>query len=156
MKHLLALSLVVSLLSCGGSEVGMPATVSIISPLEGAEVPGPDVLVRLEASGVTITSADNHEAGTGHHHIFVNHDLTPLNDTIPAGVSGIIHLGRGQTEFLVEGLEPGDHRLIAVIAEWTHVPLSPPAVDTVLFTVLEPSDSEVELEGEGSAEDPTL
>lgn len=155
MKQFLALCLALGLLSCGGSEAGTPASVAIISPLDGAEVPGPDVLVKLEASGVTITSADNHEPGTGHHHIFVDHDLTPLNDTIPAGISGIIHLGRGQTEFLVQGLAPGGHRLIAVIAEWTHVPLSPPAVDTVLFTVLEPSDAEAELEGEASAADST-
>ena len=53
----------------------------------------------LGASGVTITSADVHEPGTGHHHIFVDRDLTPLDDTIPAGVPGIIHMGRGQTEF---------------------------------------------------------
>lgn len=154
MKQFLALCLVLGLLSCGGSEAGPPASVAIIAPLDGAEVPGPDVLVRLEASGVTITSADNHEPGTGHHHIFVDHDLTPLNDTIPAGVSGIIHLGRGQTEFLVQGLAPGGHRLIAVIAEWTHVPLSPPAVDTVLFTVVEPSGAEAELEGEAPAAEP--
>ena len=51
MKQFLALSLVFGLLSCGGGEGGAPASVAIVSPTEGAEVPGPDVLVRLEASG---------------------------------------------------------------------------------------------------------
>ena len=152
-RILLALSLVIGLPACGTSEEGEPAGVSIVAPLEGAELTGPDVSVRLEASGVTITSADIHEPGTGHHHLFVDRDLTPLGDTrsrrrpgltplgdtIPAGVPGIIHLGRGQIEFLVEGLEPGEHRVIAIIAEWTHVPLNPPAVDTVRFTVVPPS-----------------
>ena len=141
MKHVpLALFFVISLSACGRGEGGEPASVWFISPVEGAELTGPNLLVRLGASGVRITSADIHEPGTGHHHIFVNRDLTPLDDTIPAGVSGIRHLGRGQTELLVEGLQPGEHRLIAVIAEWSHVPLNPPAVDTVRFTLLAPQE----------------
>jgi hypothetical protein len=114
-------------------------TVSILSPTEGEVVAGPNVLVRLGATGVTIVPAANHDPGTGHHHIFVDRDPTPLTDTIPAGVSDIRHLGQGQTEFLVEGLAPGEHRFIAVIANWAHVPLDPPAVDTVRFTVAPPA-----------------
>lgn len=119
-----------------------PARVSFEFPTEGAEVEGPDVMVRLGAANVRIVSADVHEAGTGHHHIFVNTDLTPLGDTIPSGVSGIIHMGQGQTEFLITGLEPGEHRLIAVLADHGHVPLAPPAVDTVRFRVIEPGDDD--------------
>ena len=114
------------------------ATVTILSPTEGESVAGPNVTVRLGASGVTIVPAANHDAGTGHHHIFVDRDPTPLTDTIPAGVADIRHLGQGQTEFTIEGLAPGEHRLIAVIANWGHVPLSPPAMDTVRFTVTAP------------------
>lgn len=115
-----------------------PVEVWFEFPTEGAEVEGPDVLARLESSGIRIVPADQRDPGTGHHHIFVNTDLTPLNDTIPSGVPGILHMGQGQTEFLVQGLEPGEHRLIAVLADWAHVPLDPPAVDTVRFTVVEP------------------
>jgi hypothetical protein len=114
------------------------ATVTIVSPTEGESVVGPNVTVRLEATGVTIVAAVNHDPGTGHHHIFVDRDPTPLTDTIPAGVSDIRHLGQGQTEFQIEGLAPGEHRFIAVIADWSHVPLNPPAVDTVRFTVTAP------------------
>jgi hypothetical protein len=113
-------------------------TVTIIAPTEGETVAGPDVLVRLGASGVTIVPAANHDPGTGHHHIFIDRDPTPMQDTIPAGVPDIRHLGQGQTEFLLEGLAPGEHRLITVIADWSHVPLDPPAVDTVRFTVSAP------------------
>ena len=138
----IVLSLVSTLAACSGGEGGDQASVTILAPVEGAEVTGPDLLVRLGVTGVTITSADTHEPGTGHHHIFVDRDLTPLDDTIPAGVPGIIHMGRGQTEFVVEGLESGEHQLIAVIAEWSHVPLGPPAVDTVRFTVVVPPESD--------------
>jgi hypothetical protein len=118
-----------------------PAQVEILSPTEGEVVTGPDVLVRLGATGVTITAAAIHDPGTGHHHIFIDRDPTPLQDTIPAGVADIRHLGQGQTEFLIEDLEPGEHRFIAVIAHWTHIPLDPPAMDTVHFTVVAPPES---------------
>jgi hypothetical protein len=84
---------------------------------------------------VEIVPATVERPGTGHHHLFVDHDLTPLNDTIPRGVTGILHLGRGQTEFVLDSLKPGPHRVIAVVADWKHVPLKPPVVDTVTFTV---------------------
>jgi hypothetical protein len=116
-----------------------PPQVWFISPSEGDVVEGPHVLAELGASGVEIVSADIHEPGTGHHHIFVNVDLTPMDDTIPSGLPGILHLGQGQTEFLVRDLEPGEHRFIAVLAHWDHIPFDPPVVDTVHFTVVEGS-----------------
>lgn len=123
--------------ACGEAEAE-PAEVWFIAPTEGEVVEGPHVLVRLGARGVRITSADIHDAGTGHHHIFVNTDVTPLRDTIPSGVTGILHLGQGQTEFEVRDLEPGEHRLIAVLADYAHIPVDPPAMDTVRFTVVHP------------------
>jgi hypothetical protein len=109
-------------------------TVKITSPANGATVTGP-VKVTLQATGVQIVPATVEKPGTGHHHLFVDHDLTWINDTIPKGTSGIIHLGRGQTEFVLDSLKPGPHRVIAVIADWRHIPLSPLVADTVQFTV---------------------
>ena len=110
------------------------AKVKITAPRNGATVTGP-VKVTLQATGVEIVPATEERAGTGHHHLFVDHDLTPLDDTIPRGVTGIIHLGRGQTEFVLDSLKKGPHRVIAVVADWKHVPLHPLVVDTVRFTV---------------------
>jgi hypothetical protein len=131
-----------TILAAAGCDRGPqePPRVWFEFPTEGSEVEGPDVMVRLGVENIRIVSADVHEPGTGHHHIFVNTDLTPLQDTIPSGVPGIIHMGQGQTEFLVTGLEPGEHRLIAVLADHAHVPLDPPAVDTVRFRVAEPGN----------------
>jgi hypothetical protein len=108
--------------------------VKITSPQNGATVTGP-VKVTLQATGVEIVPATVERPGTGHHHLFVDHDLTPVNDTIPKGTSGILHLGRGQTEFVLDSLKPGPHRVIAVVADWRHIPLSPLVADTVTFTV---------------------
>ena len=108
--------------------------VKITTPRNGATVTGP-VKVTLKATGVEIVPATDERPGTGHHHLFVDRDLTPANDTIPRGVTGILHLGRGQTEFVLDSLKPGPHRVIAVVADWKHVPLQPLVVDTVRFTV---------------------
>lgn len=121
-------------LACGGG-AARPATVAFVEPADGAVLSGSDVRIVLAASGVEIAAAAEERAGTAHHHLFVDRDVTPLRDTIPAGVTGILHLGRGQTEFLLQALSPGEHIVIAVLADWAHVPLSPPAVDTVRFTV---------------------
>jgi hypothetical protein len=110
------------------------AKVKIVAPANGATVSGP-VKVVLHATGVEIVPATVERPGTGHHHLFVDHDLTPVDDTIPRGVTGILHLGRGQTEFVLDSLAPGPHRVIAVVADWKHVPLKPLVADTVRFTV---------------------
>ncbi len=74
-------------------------------------------------------------SGTTHHHLFINRTLTPPSDTIPAGDAGMVHRGRGQTEFVVQGLAAGTHSVIAVLADWAHLPLDAVASDTVRFTV---------------------
>ena len=116
------------------ASIGQAPKVKITSPANGSTVHNP-VKVTLQASGVEIVPATVERPGTGHHHLFVDRDLTPLDDTIPRGVTGILHLGRGQTEFVFDSLSPGPHRVIAVVADWKHAPLKPPVVDTVRFTV---------------------
>jgi len=136
--------------ACGGGEQAedaemaaapaeeMPAepavTVRITQPEEGATV-GPDVLVVMETEGIEIVSITPPVVGTGHHHLYVDVDLTPLSDMIPQNDPQIIHMGDGSTEYALEGLAPGEHRLIAVVANPAHIPLDPPVVDTLHFTV---------------------
>ena len=129
----LALGVALLLPAVAAAQAGH-AKVKIAAPANGATVSGP-VKVVLQATGVEIVPATVERAGTGHHHLFVDHDLTPVDDTIPRGVTGIIHLGRAQTEFVLDSLKPGPHRVIAVVADWKHVPLKPLVVDTVRFTV---------------------
>ena len=109
-------------------------TVKITSPANGATVTSP-VKIELKATGVRITPITNHSRGTAHHHLFVDHDLTWLTDTIPQGSPGIVHLSGGQTEWVLDSLKPGKHRVIALLANWEHVPLNPLVADTVTFTV---------------------
>jgi hypothetical protein len=133
-RLVLALAAAATMPGAASGQARTAAKVKITAPKDGATVSGP-VKVTLEASGVEIVPATDERPGTGHHHLFVDHDLTPVADTIPRGRTGIIHLGRGQTEFVLDSLQPGPHRVIAVVADWRHVPLKPLVVDTVRFTV---------------------
>jgi len=44
-------------------------------------------------------------------------------------------MGQGQTEFTLEDLTAGRHRIVAVVADGVHVPLDPPVSDTITVFV---------------------
>lgn len=126
---------------CGGAEEGeveeslaaTPAAV-ILSPADGASLDGPDVQVDLGVENIALAAAGVDEPGTGHLHLFFNRDLTPVGEVIPAG-DGIVHLGRPQSGYLMEGLAPGDYTIIAVLGDWAHVRLADARTDTVRIVV---------------------
>jgi len=111
----------------------VPAAV-IVSPADGAAVEGPAVQIDLGVENITLAAAGTNEPGTGHLHLFINHDLTPVGEVIPAG-DGIVHLGRPQSGYLLEGVEPGEYTIIAVLGDWAHVRLAEAHTDTVRIVV---------------------
>ncbi len=133
LRRVLFTGVALAALACTRAE--RPARVDIVEPVDGAVVSGPDVRIVLAAAGVEIAPASEERSGAAHHHLFIDRPLTRPSDTIPAGVTGIVHLGRGQTEFVLQGLAPGTFSVIAVLADWAHVPLDPLATDTIRFTV---------------------
>lgn len=117
------------------SEAQMTAEVSIVEPAQDAVVEGATVRVRLEASGVRIVLAGDTTSGTGHHHLFLDDDLSAADVPVPSIPGRVIHMGDGSAEYVFEDVAAGEHRLIAVVADGVHVPLQPWVVDTVTFTV---------------------
>jgi hypothetical protein len=122
--------------ACGPSRA--PATpaegVRIVQPANGATVTLP-FTVRLEATGVRVVPADGlRTPGEGHHHLFIDTLPTPAESVIPRS-DRIVHLGSGASEFTVETLAPGPHRIIAVMANGAHIPLAGTATDTVDIVV---------------------
>jgi hypothetical protein len=113
----------------------LPAVVRIVSPAQGATVDGQAVEIILESENTEIAPVDQGRMGTAHHHLFVNTDVTPAGEVIPMGRDGIIHMGDGSTSFTLRDLAPGEYRIIAVLADLLHIPLDPPAVDTLFITV---------------------
>jgi hypothetical protein len=129
--------------SADGAETETPAavtavaaaTVTIGSPNEGEVIMTDAVTVRLSVEGMQIVPAGDTTSGTGHHHLYLDADLTAPGDPVPTVPGSIIHMGDGSAEYTFEGVAPGEHRLIAVVADGVHIPLNPSVVDTVMFTV---------------------
>ena len=111
------------------------ATVTIGSPNEGEVIMTGAVTVRLSVEGLQIVPAGDTTSGTGHHHLYLDADLAAPGDPVPTVPGSIIHMGDGSSEYTFEGVAPGEHRLIAVVADGIHIPLNPSVVDTVMFTV---------------------
>ena len=117
--------------ACGGTP---PPRAVILQPADGDTV-GPDVGVVLGAEGVDVAAADGQRVeGRGHHHLFIDGDVTPADSVIPAGVPGVVHIGTGAGEWTLT-LPPGEHRIIAVLAYGNHVPMEGVASDTVRVVV---------------------
>jgi hypothetical protein len=143
----LLLALPFALAACGGGDAqsdAMPSddtaadaaagTVTIVTPMNGALVNGSEVTVTL-SSTVEIVPAGEMTEGTGHHHLYLDADLTPIDEPVPTVPGSIVHMGDASSSYVFEGVEPGEHRLIAVVADGAHFPLQPWVVDTVTFTV---------------------
>lgn len=135
--------------ACGDAADDAPATdaaatpaaperaVTIAQPADGDTVDGSDVRVVLEARGFTVTMAGDTTPNSGHHHLFLDADLSEADQPIPAEEGRIVHMGDGSTEYTFTNVSPGEHRLITVVGDALHVPLQPWLVDTVTFTVRE-------------------
>ena len=109
-------------------------SVQIVLPAEGPFEEGSSVMVTLEVSGLTIAPAGTTDPGTGHHHLMIDRDL-PVGGLLIPSFPGQVHLGQGQLEYEIEGLDAGEHMIIAVVGDGTHIPLDPWVVDTVRFVI---------------------
>ena len=119
------------------AEAPPQATVAILEPADGAELVGGEVRVRLGAEHITIVPASDTSPNSGHHHLLLNMGVPVEGEAIPANQAGFVHLGQAQTEYMFEGLAPGDYTLIAVIGDFAHR-VFPQVMDTVRFRVLPP------------------
>ena len=129
-RGLAAGALVLGLVACGDS-----VSVRIVEPADGATVEGGSVLVMLEVSGLTIAPAGTMDPGTGHHHLVVDGVLPVGGLPIPTIAGVHVHLGLAQTEYELTGLDAGEHTVIAVVGDGSHIPLDPWVVDTIRFVV---------------------
>lgn len=111
-----------------------PATVSIVAPEDGAVVEQGPLLVVMEVTGLSIVSAGVMDPGTGHHHLIVDADVD-WTLPIPNDPGVHYHMGQAQTEFTLEDLAPGEHQIVAVVADGVHIPLDPPVADTITVVV---------------------
>src|ERR1700738_1755859 len=85
-------------------------------------------LVQFGLSGMGVAPAGVEKPNTGHHHLLIDTELTDeqMKEPIPLDDQHK-HFGGGQTEALVT-LPPGKHTLQLVLADWSHIPFSPPVM----------------------------
>jgi hypothetical protein len=146
-KILLSLLVPFAIAACGGGDAepeGAPmaggaatestGTVTIVTPANGALINGNQISVTL-SSTVQILPAGDMTPGTGHHHLYLNADLTPADQPVPTVPGSIVHMGNAAATYVFEDVPAGEYRLIAVVADGVHMPLQPWVVDTVTFTV---------------------
>jgi hypothetical protein len=115
-------------------ETPLVPAAEILAPADGDTVSLP-VTIRLAATGVMIAPASGvREEGIGHHHLLVDVDPTPDGEPVPA-MPGYVHLGSGVSEYVVDSLAPGEHRIIAILAWGDHVPILGARRDTVRVVV---------------------
>lgn len=145
MRVMVGLGVAMMVLGCGGGtgdgreesavgEAAVPARVRIVQPADGAEVDAGPVHFVMETDGLEIVQAGDMNPGTGHHHLIVDGDVDWALP-IPNDPGIHYHMGLAQTEFTLEDLSPGEHRVIAVVADGVHIPLDPPVADTITITV---------------------
>lgn len=139
-RCMVASGIAAAMIGCGGGdgggegEVPAPASVTIVSPADGAELDAGPVLVVMEVANLEIVEAGVMDPGTGHHHLIVNGDVD-WTLPIPNDEGVHYHMGLAQTEFTLEDLPPGEHRIIAVVADGVHIPLDPPVADTITVVI---------------------
>ena len=117
------------------SIVDVTPRVRILTPADGDVLEGSALTVRLEVEGLAVVPAGVEQTSSGHHHLIIDAPLPDLDLPIPSEAGRYVHLGKGQTEYLIEGLAAGQHQVIALVGDHVHVPLSPPVADTVRFVV---------------------
>jgi hypothetical protein len=108
------------------------AEVYIISPKDGATVPG-TFKVQFGLKGMGVAPAGVDVPDTGHHHLLIDvKDQPDLNAPLPVS-DNIRHFGKGQTETEVT-LAPGRHTLQLMVGDKSHIPLNP-SVESKAITV---------------------
>ncbi len=105
------------------------ASVRIISPADGEDLDSP-VTVVFGLAGMGVAPAGVEKADTGHHHLIIDAPLPPMGQAIPSN-DHYRHFGGGQTQVTLD-LEPGEHTLQLLLADYKHMPHEPPVYSEVI------------------------
>src|SRR5215469_13307146 len=112
------------------------AEVYIISPKDGAIVHNP-VRVQFGLKGMGVAPAGVKYDNTGHHHLLIDTEPPSDQSTPLPATDKIVHFGKGQTETTVN-LSPGKHTLQLLLADYQHIPHSPPVISKKITITVKP------------------
>ncbi len=111
------------------------ARVYFVNLKDGATLP-PNATIRFGVEGMRLVPASVDEPNTGHHHLIIDSETTPLDRELPSDRKHL-HFGSGQTEAEIE-LPPGKHTLQLVFGDANHIPHDPPVVSERITVTVRP------------------
>jgi len=112
------------------------AEVYIISPKNGAIVHNP-ILVQFGLKGMGVAPAGVKYDNSGHHHLLIDTDAPADQSTPLPATDKVVHFGKGQTETTIN-LSPGKHTLQLLLADYQHIPHSPPVISKKITITVKP------------------
>ncbi len=110
------------------------ARVFFITPADGATVSNP-VRIEFGIEGMAVAAAGDNQPVSGHHHLLIDTGLPDLGLPIPADAQHR-HFGDGSTSTEIT-LEPGQHTLRMLLADFRHIPHQPPVASPVISITVE-------------------
>lgn len=156
MRRAIRMAAVVGVLLLGAWPLAAAAqgepSVEITSPSDGDTVTSEDgtVLIRVEVENFELVEPGTEPAeGEGHAHLIIDGEEPEAGDTLG---DEAIHLGAEPFTSRDVELEPGEHTVMAVLADSAHEVTDPVASDEVTFTVEEAEEDEAEEEATPSPE----
>ena len=103
--------------------------VAFAAPKEGAKLHG-ETAVKFLVEGMKLVPAgDGLDKTSGHHHLIIDGQPTPLGQVIPADDSHL-HFGKAQTETKLK-LAPGSHTLTLQFGDGAHMSYGPTMSETI-------------------------
>lgn len=113
-----------------------PATLSIISPLEGATIESGNISVAVNVSNFNLKVPGGEPAsGEGHIHFYLDIDM-PTTPGESAETTPETYKGSPKTTVTWEDVAPGTHTFGVQLVNNDHTPLSPPVTATVTVSVI--------------------
>jgi hypothetical protein len=115
------------------------AGVHFVGLSEGTKLPT-KATIRFGLRGMGVAPAGLEHENSGHHHLLIDSELSPLDQPIPNDFNHL-HFGAGQTEAEIT-LKPGTHTLQLLFGDKDHIPHSPPLMSPLIrVIVVAPADT---------------
>ena len=144
MRSALALPVLMSFAVVSLASAQEPPGIGIVSPALGAIVVGADVTVEVEVTDFTLVPPTGTDANPGEGHIIYYLDMEPVfipgEPAIPTDPEAI-YAASDQLTHTFEDVAPGPHDVTVLLVHDNDVPVFPPAIDKVSFTVTTPSET---------------
>ncbi len=119
-------------------------SIGIISPVPNGVVTAPDVTVEVEVTDFILVppTGSGDRPGQGHTLYFLDFEpvFVPGQSAIPTDPN-VIYAATDQTSHTFEAVGPGPHYVVVLLVLDNHVPVFPPTIDKVSFTILAPAET---------------